>query len=256
MRHFEIVVDKKYDGLNPVQFGYEACAPAHAYGPAVRNHWLLHYVSSGSGRFEREGKRYNVKTGDIFVIPPEIETYYEADAVDPWTYIWVGFTCDSLPVELTPIMHTPKAGIVFERMKQCNELDAGKSAYLCGMLWRLMSTLLEQSNVERDESDYIEKALSYMNAEYINGVSVSEVANRLHINRCYFSSLFKKHMGISPQTYLQNLRLERAAELMLSAKSSPTTAAISSGYTDISQFSKIFKNKYGLSPRAYIEKYR
>ena len=44
MPHSEIVIDYGYGGLNPVQFGREACAPAHAYGPAVRTHWLLHYA--------------------------------------------------------------------------------------------------------------------------------------------------------------------------------------------------------------------
>ena len=41
MTHSEIVIDYRYGGLNPVEFGHEKCEPAHAYGPAVRTYWLL-----------------------------------------------------------------------------------------------------------------------------------------------------------------------------------------------------------------------
>ena len=92
MHHNEIIIDRQYAGMNPMQFGYEDCASGHFYGPAVRTHWLLHYVESGTGLFEREGKQYQVKAGEIFVIPPYLECYYKADERDPWRYVWVGFT--------------------------------------------------------------------------------------------------------------------------------------------------------------------
>lgn len=72
----EWIVNEHLPGLNPVQFGSERCAPSHAFGPAVRTHWLLHYVISGQGRFTREGETHPVHAGNIFVIPPYLETYY------------------------------------------------------------------------------------------------------------------------------------------------------------------------------------
>ncbi len=66
----EWIVNEHLPGLNPVQFGSERCAPSHAFGPAVRTHWLLHYVISGQGRFTREGETHPVHAGNIFVIPP------------------------------------------------------------------------------------------------------------------------------------------------------------------------------------------
>ena len=252
----EFVVDRNYPGLNPVQFGYEDCAPSHFYGPAVRTHWLLHYVVSGYGTFEREGASYQVRTGDIFVIPPKLETYYQADEETPWSYIWIGFTCDSLPAALEPVLHCPKAGIIFERMKQCCEFESGKSAYLCGMLWQLMSVIMEKPVARTNESDYIEKALSYMNTEYVRGITVSEIADNLNLDRCYFSTLFKKSLGISPRKYLLNLRMEKAAAIMAENGGTPTIAAVSTGYADICQFSKMFKSKYGVPPREYIKRYR
>ncbi len=249
MHKSEIVIDKHYKGYNPVQFGSENCEPGHFFGPSVRTHWLLHYVVQGFGTFVRDGITWAVKPGDIFVIPPYEETYYEADKKNPWRYIWIGFTADEdVSLLKEAIVHCPGAGGIFEEMLRCGKLENGRSAFLCGKLWELFSILMEGGE---PSADYITKALNYMNSEYVHGITVQQVAERLNMNRSYFSELFKEQMGVSPQKYLINLRLERAAELLTVYGESPTTAGISVGYPDLYHFSKIFKQHFGLSPRKY-----
>lgn len=46
---FHIFPNERFIDLGLYQFGLEHCAPAHSYGPATRNHYLLHYVLSGTG---------------------------------------------------------------------------------------------------------------------------------------------------------------------------------------------------------------
>ena len=250
----EIVINYGYEGLNPMQFGYENCAPNHYFGPAVRDYWLLHYVVSGCGVFKINGKTYNIKAGDMFTIPPYVETYYQADSTDPWHYIWIGFTSKGeLPMTLPPKLHIPEAKSIFLKMQRCRDFETGRSAYLTAKLWDLAALILER---DKTDVDYLEKALSCINSEYMNGITISEVAQRLNLDRSYFSSYFKAKMGISPQEFLLNLRLENAKQLMLEQGESPTTAANSVGYSDIYNFSRMFKRKYGLSPRAYIEKHK
>lgn len=257
MHHSELIVNRKYGGLNPVQFGYEDCCPGHTYGPAVRGHWLLHYVKSGCGILYREGRAYPVQPGEIFVIPPGLETVYSADRESPWEYIWIGFTCEGeLPLPLAPVVRCPAAGRIFEKMKQCEQYETGKCAFLSGMLWQLMSAMLEADQSPAKGSEYVQKALNYMDTEYMRSITVEEIAKRLNLNRSYFSALFRRQVGTSPREYLLDLRLKRAAEIMINYGGMPTVAAVSVGYSDIYQFSKIFKEKYGMSPRAYIKAYR
>ena len=248
----EIVIDKQYSGYNPVQFGSESCYPGDDFGPFVRTHWLLHYVVYGCGIFERDGVRHEVNSGDIFVIPPYEETYYAADMNKPWRYIWIGFTTEEkeIPVLAEPVIHCPGAGAVFEDMLRCGKMENGRSAFLSGKIWELFGVLMDggEPNV-----GYVEKALHCLNSEYMNGVTVQQVADRLNINRSYLSELFKEQMGVSPQTYLINLRLEKAAELLTVYGESPTTAGISVGYPDLYHFSKMFKQHFGMSPRKYRE---
>ena len=252
----EIVIDQHYKGFNPVQFGSESCEAGHFFGPSVRSHWLLHYVVHGFGIFERDGVSRAVKPGDIFVIPPYQETYYEADRKKPWRYIWIGFTAvgEEVPAPLqSAVIHCPGAGKVFEDMLRCGKLENGRSAFLAAKIWELFSILLEEGE---GTAGYIEKALNYMNSEYINGITVQQVAEMLNLNRSYFSELFKDQMGVPPQTYLINLRLEKAAQLLTLYGETPATAGISVGYPDIYHFSKIFKQHFGLSPRQYQQLYR
>lgn len=247
----EIIINEDYIGINPCSFGYQDCTPSHSYGPAVRTHWLLHYVVSGCGIFRREGQEHVLRAGDVFVIPPFLETYYEADAQQPWRYIWVGFTSDiALPGAFSePVIRCPGLGNVFEDMRRCAAMQNGKSAFLASRIWEVLALILEEG---KRDNDYIEKALHCMRAEYMTDLTVAGLAERLNLDRCYFSTLFTRQVGTSPSQYLMNLRLEKAAELMRLHSQSPSVAAASVGYTDIYNFSKMFKKKYGCSPRNYL----
>lgn len=249
---YEIIINEGYPGINPVQFGAQNCPPGHSYGPAVRTHWLLHYVVSGSGIFIRDSVTYKVTKGDIFVIRPFEETYYEADKADPWSYIWVGFTSDGLLDDVfgKPVISLPGAGKIFQDMRRCSELENGRSAFLTSRIWELVARVLDLGSIK---NSHIDKALSFMHSEYANGITVSSVAKHLNLDRTYFSVLFKNETGVSPVDYLSELKLNKAAELMSVYGKSPTTAATSSGYLDYCHFSRAFKKYFGVSPKKYRE---
>ncbi len=251
MHHVEIITDEGYSGLNPVQFGFEDCKRSHAFGPAVRTYWLFHFVVSGFGFFERNNQAYRIGPGEMFVIPPFEETYYEADSENPWSYIWIGFTTHSpLPIVLPDTIRCPEALKIFNNMKKCREMDNGKSAFLSGKLWELFSFFLEQ---ESPSENYIEKALDCIHSEYMTSLTIDGLAQRLNLDRSYFSTLFKQTMGISPKQYLLNYRMNIAASLILDNKKSISVAAASVGYADIFNFSKMFKHHFGMSPTRYAE---
>ena len=192
--------------------------------------------------------------GEIFVIPPYEETYYEADAENPWSYTWIGFTA-SIPLPRAfeqPVIHCPEADKLFRKMRQCAHYENGKNAFLCSCLWELYSCLSEQMETSKD---YVEKAKSMIESEYMNDLTVAQIADSLSINRSYLFSIFKKKVGLSPRQYLIRVRMERAAELMTIYEKTVTLSAQAVGYSDIYNFSKIFKQHYGCSPRCYCAKW-
>ncbi len=249
MQYSEIIIDNQYKGFNPVILGQETCEPKHSYGPAIRTHWLLHYVVSGYGYYTRDEQTYKVGPGQLFVIPPYEKTYYEADKNKPWKYIWIGFTMDmSLNIFSSAVITCREAGPIFEEMLSCNEMKNGRSAFLTSCIWKLASLLLEKNKYT---PSHIDEALHCMHSEYATGITIQQIADRLCLNRSYFFSIFKKYVGISPSEYLIKLRLEKAAELMRVFDETPTVAATSVGYDNLYHFSKAFKKHYGVSPREY-----
>lgn len=252
MKAIDIIINKDYSGYNPIVFGHQECPAKWAYGPAVRTYWLLHYIHNGKGIFIRDGKTYNVKKGDIFVIPPFIETYYEADSIDPWKYTWIGFDADAKSEKIfnEPVLRRPDSEKIFDDMKRCFDMENSKGAFLSSKIWELVALLIES---DKSTASHIDKAISMMQSEYSSGITVAEIAKQINLDRCYFSALFKKEIGISPIDYLTELKLRKAAELISVYGKSPTTVANSVGYADYCHFSKAFKKLFGCSPRKYSE---
>lgn len=249
--HTEIIIDKKYEEINPVQFGFESCESSHGYGPAMRTFWLFHFVVSGKGVFQINGKRYALSGGMMFVIPPFTETYYEADSKDPWEYIWVGFT-GTPPLQLSDYYEIPGALRIFQHMKASHNLHNGKTEFILAQLWELFSLLLEENQTKGDPVDTV---LNLIHSQYMTPLTVHQMAEKVHLERTYFSKIFTAKMGISPQQYLIEHRMKQA-KIFLCMGYSVTATAISVGYSDIYIFSKIFKQRVGESPSHYQKNYK
>lgn len=53
-------------GLSVYNTGYQRCAPQYSWGPAMRDHYLIHYIASGSGTYRCAGQSYRLKTAICF----------------------------------------------------------------------------------------------------------------------------------------------------------------------------------------------
>ena len=99
---FSIFPNDNFIDLCLYQYGKEQCDPGHSFGPATRNHYLFHYVLSGTGTLMADNSKgitqtYSVKSGQGFLIFPGQITTYFADQEHPWEYIWLEF--DGLKVK-------------------------------------------------------------------------------------------------------------------------------------------------------------
>ena len=116
-------------------------------------------------------------------------------------------------------------------------------------IWEFFSKLLEN---EAKTKGYIDRALDCIHNEYMNDISVEQIAQRLNLSRTYFSTIFKDKMLISPKQYLINYRMSIAASLLVKDEKNVSIAASSVGYNDIFTFSKMFKRHFGVSPQEYV----
>ncbi|MCQ2492635.1 MAG: AraC family transcriptional regulator [Lachnospiraceae bacterium] len=93
---YTIFPNEYYMDIMLFQHGFERCQPLHSYGPAVRSHYLFHFVYEGSGTLiatslDGVEHTYPVKKNQGFLVCPKQITTYIADEDTPWEYAWVEF---------------------------------------------------------------------------------------------------------------------------------------------------------------------
>lgn len=101
------------------------------------------------------------------------------------------------------------------------------------------------------KSNVVYNALLYINNNYSTITHLSEISDYVHVSKSYFSSLFKKEVGVSIVDYFNNIRLTAAKWALENTDKDITDIAFSVGYRESSYFSKLFKQKFGINPRDY-----
>lgn len=248
-----LLANNQYHDINPRDCGAAQCRPGHEFGPASRGYYLLHYVRSGTGIFRSPRGEWTVQAGQIFVIRPQELTLYRADSKNPWSYCWIGFDCRiALPDVLrADVVDAARCGHVFDAVMRADTIESGRELYLCSKIYELLGLLSAANSSGTRTNEYVRKAQNFIESNYVNDISVAQMAKELGLERSYFCHLFREHVGLSPQQYLIDLRLRRAAELIAVYGYSPGQAATSSGYRDIVNFSRMFKRRYGMAPSVY-----
>ncbi|MGP4039616.1 AraC family transcriptional regulator [Gracilibacillus sp. D59] len=272
----EYLKKNSYD-LYLIYCGIEECDPGHFYGPVSRNEYLLHYIIEGKGIFQANGKTYHLGKNDSFLIYPSEVTYYEADKEDPWTYIWIGF--DGIKAESCLNNATFSKDNRVNKF-ECEEslwnyvngiLNASKLTYASelkreGYLFMFLSALIEEKSRKNKSNKnetydypfhiYVEHALEFIAHNYEKNIKVSDIANYIGINRSYLTSIFKRHLKVSPKEYLVKYRLDKACTLLKTTNRLISDIAADVGYDDPLTFSKVFKSYFEVSPKLYRTQYQ
>lgn len=98
----------------------------------------------------------------------------------------------------------------------------------------------------------IEKAVEYISGHYQNSeLSVDTLCSYLNVSATYFSTLFKREMGMSFVNYLTKVRLDKALQLLNTTDEKTYNISTMVGYVEPNYFSYVFKKQYGVSPSNY-----
>lgn len=257
MSTFDYVLSKKhFNFVNPVTCGYEYCLPFNTPGQRKLDFYTLHFVVSGTGIFQANGKEYQPKTGDCFVMRPNELYYYKADGNDPWHYIWIGFITDvSLPKSLNnDVIHEPKLLRPFLSLEENYNMRDDVEEFVYGKMFEILAILRDNKNSTLSHKSFdliAQKTKSFIESNYMNKLTVQQLANLMNLERTYFSAAFKKSEGISPQKYLNQHRLLQASKLLTSSNYNVSQIADLCGFSDAFSFSRAFKNYFGVSPKEY-----
>lgn len=237
-------MNRYFADLNPLSAGEEQCRAHHRFGPAIRHYTLIHFVLSGKGVFETDGKRYEVHAGEAFLILPGKVTVYEADGNDPWAYRWIGFdgNLSGKFAELPPVFRVSELTVGTFAPAENTVAEYRFASALFGLYAELFAGSGSGGH------HYVRRVSDYVRASYMRqNLRVEDIAALLNLDRRYLSRIFKQKTGESIQDYLISVRMEEAKRCLLRGTSVKETANLC-GYADPFLFSKMFRRRVGVSP--------
>lgn len=101
--------------------------------------------------------------------------------------------------------------------------------------------------------DAVQPVREYIDAHYVDELSLGSLSARFHLDESYLSRRFKQLAGVNLTLYIARKRVEQAKALLADNEASITEVAQTVGYDDYAYFSRVFKKLEGVSPRAYRE---
>lgn len=252
-----------FSALTIYYTGRERCSSGHSFGPAIRTHYLIHFIYRGKGYYYRKNKKYELREGDAFLILPGETTLYEADKKDPWEYAWIAFdgyeargilkNCGLSEEEL--IYHSRQPEKLLNAVTSLvNEFPASAhSRYrLLSSIFHVFSYMETSSTAPAAyEKEHLSKALQYIQNNYSYDIKINDLAKYMGIDRTYLYKIFKRSEHTSPLQYLLNYRINEAMKLLEQTDFTITEIALSCGFKDSSSFCTHFKHSTGISPLQY-----
>ena len=110
------------------------------------------------------------------------------------------------------------------------------------------------SRCSPSESSILDPAVRYIEKNYCRNISNSDLSDECKISEEYFRKLFKKFYGVSPKSYVTDIRLSKSKQLLKEGNLKIGEISELCGFSNQYHFCRFFKKKIGLTPTEYSRK--
>lgn len=171
------------------------------------------------------------------------------DTVDPLTFFKVP--------RVMPRNISASFGEMFEQVANLDEEDIRTVLKRKSVAYQMLSLIFDISEVDEDEVERIEdysvlhEIMKIIKKNLGQNLSIPYLAERCGLSVSHFHTLFKKLTGMSPAKYINDLRLSKACQMIITTNCSINQIAQETGFNDQFYFTKTFKAKYGVAPTSY-----
>ena len=244
----------------------QALAP-HTSSRSNLQSYLFFTVLSGSGELVYDGKKYELKKGDMVFIDCRKPYSHTTDS-NLWSLRWCHFYGPTLSFVYEkyverggrPTFRPEETASFLSTLDSLYKLASG-SDYIRDMrineeLNRLCTLLMEQS-WNPEEATTAPKKLSvvevkeYLEQHYAEKISLNELSKQFFINKYYLTRVFKEQFGQSITAYLTSLRITHAKQLLRFSEKSVEEIGLKCGLGQLHYFSRVFKEVEGVPPSIY-----
>ncbi len=259
------------------------CIPKYPEEPHKHDFIELVYIMSGEGTHRIDDKSYRVKRGNLlFINYNQIHSFFaDTDMVYVNFYMKPEFISESLSDSRTiydifafllfdkyfdakdypPIAElggrdiTDMENMIEKMLSEQKNGEAGYNSVIEGYMRVILVLLIRKINSKHYDAanrrEIMDGILKYIDENFTEDVTLSELAKRCFYNSAYLGRLFKNEVGIGLRDYICEKRIKRAKELLRSTGRTVENIALDVGYLDKRQFYRVFKEKTGITPNQY-----
>ena len=255
--------------LYVTDIGYYPKAAGHyRTRPSGSEQHILIYCTEGKGWFSINENRKEIQKEQFVIIEAGLPHTYAASETDPWSIYWLHFTGEkshlfhSIYNKVYSIDEAPEARfkdrlILFEEIFQ--NLEMGYSIenleYTTLCLWHFIASfrfLSQYREVNKEKKgDVIQKAIQYMKNNLHKRLSLEDIASHTGYSPSRFGQVFLKKTGQPPLNYFNQLKIQKACQLLDFSELKIKEIASELGFYDQYYFSKVFFKQIGESPTQY-----
>ena len=281
----EILHEVKINDVDALRL-FSSQAAARKNNLRIHYHSLieLSIVIRGSGIYKTKDAVYTIQKGDIFFFRPNeahcitdieeggmelknlhIAPYYlysnfqNALNTNYITILSAGFHLksnkvnDLLPPEQFALVRNLLLTVHEEMCSRESDYVTAVQNYLSALFIHLSRSCGKTHFSQTDKQNYqkLLAAMAYIDTHYKEDITLETLAKEVCYSKCYFSSVFKKCMGLSVWDYICIKRIEEALALIKTTNKSILDIALECGFHNTVNFKKIFKKYTNMAPSAF-----
>jgi AraC-like DNA-binding protein len=241
-------------------------------------------ILRGNGIYKTNNQTHNIQEGDIFFYRPN-EAHCITDIeeggmellnlhISPY-YLYTNFQnalnsnyikilAANFPLKSNKLNDT----LSLEQLDEVKhliltirrEMENKKSDYLTFVCNYISSILIlisrsyknaKFSQKEKQNYQRLMQAIKYIDSHFKDNITLDEIAQKIGYSRCYFSSIFKKCMGMSIWDYICIKRIEEALTLIKTTDKNIADIALDCGFNNAVNFNKLFKKYTNVTPNFF-----
>lgn len=225
---------------------------------------------SGEAEIIVNGHTYLLEAGNMYLMPAGVKQSYYHISDDFITKYWCHFSAKVGNMNLFDVIH-PKFCVrvannseitsLFKKLIHLTNQSESLHSVVAvkGVMLEIIScylrydSLMSSSGSGETETDF-QDVLKYIEKNLASKLTIEELADVMHLHPNYFIRAFKSFFGVSPIRFINNMRMDKAKQLLSEDEMSVSQIAKFVGIDDIFYFSRQFKKYNGYTPTEYRHK--
>lgn len=223
--------------------------------------YAIQYISQGEGYYEENGQEYTVGPGSLILYFPKMRQHYYFHRGNKTLLLWTHFSgtacklLDSLNHGCAAVVRVHQPQEFEQAFHKLQNAHFAKEPYSDriseSQLLLLIAMILQSASrpfLPGPDHEGLNRVRAYMQQHFQEPIDLGMYADMCYVSRNRFLHLFKARFGVSPYRCQLQIRLDRAAEMLVNTPISVSDCAEAVGFQDCSYFCRIFKKHMGKTP--------